>query len=281
MFDESPLIEVPQLHDAVTSRTADVPVLLDVRFSPQPGSDGRSDFAEGHIPGAVYIDLPTELAGQPGEGGAGGRHPMPSAAVFESAMRNAGVSAEQPVVCYDAGDGIAAARCWWLLRYFGHHDVRVLNGGLSSWIAAGHTTEQGLTEVTPGSFRAGESALRMLSAEDVGAFARRGALFDARPAERYRGENEAMDAVSGHIPGAGNLPAVNNLTADGRMLPPDLLREVLGEHPDGDIAVYCGSGVQASHLALAFSAAGISHDVAVYVGSFSDWISDPTRPVSR
>ncbi|MBV9025476.1 MAG: sulfurtransferase [Streptomycetaceae bacterium] len=250
------------------------PVLLDVRWQ-LGGPPGRPQYEAGHIPGAVYIDLDTELAGVPG---VGGRHPLPDLEIFTVAMRRAGVTSSRPVVVYDGGQGWAAARAWWMLRWSGHPDVRVLDGGLAAW--------QGPLEVTtstpaPGDFTPAPGALPLLTADDAAGLASRGLLLDARAADRYRGDVEPIDPVAGHIPGAVNAPTTGNVSADGRFLPADQLAlrfKALGATEDTEVGVYCGSGVSAAHEVLALAVAGIP--AALYVGSWSEWCADPARPVA-
>jgi thiosulfate/3-mercaptopyruvate sulfurtransferase len=261
---------------------ANPPVVLDVRWqlsvakaAGEPPFDGRAEYAAGHLPGAVYVDLDTELASAPGERG---RHPLPDLGVFGAAMRRAGVSATRPVVVYDGGQGWAAARAWWLLRWTGHPDVRVLDGGLPAWEGPLETSVPAPAE---GDFTPVPGAEGLLDADGAAALARTGVLFDARAGERYRGEVEPIDRVGGHIPGAVSAPTNDNVGADGRLLPAKELAgrfKALGAYGGSQVGVYCGSGVSAAHEALALAVAGI--DAALYVGSWSEWSSDPSRPVA-
>ncbi|MGW2572002.1 sulfurtransferase [Streptomyces sp. NPDC001537] len=258
------------------------PVLLDVRWqlsvaraAGEPPFDGRAEYGAGHIPGAVYVDLDSELASAPG---ARGRHPLPDLGVFGAAMRRAGVSAGTPVIVYDGGQGWAAARAWWLLRWTGHPDVRVLDGGLPSWEGPLETSAPAPAE---GDFEPVVGAAGLLDADGAAALARAGVLFDARAGERYRGEVEPIDRVGGHIPGAVSAPTNENVGADGRFLPAEELAErfkALGAADGAPVGVYCGSGVSGAHEVLALAVAGI--DAALYVGSWSEWSSDPSRPVA-
>ncbi|MFJ8663669.1 sulfurtransferase [Streptomyces sp. NPDC093795] len=250
------------------------PVLLDVRWT-LGGPPGRPAYESGHLPGAVYVDLDTELAGPPGDGG---RHPLPDPEVFGAAMRRAGVSADIPVVVYDGGLGWAAARAWWLLRWAGHRDVRVLDGGLGAW--EGELTEK-VPVPEPGDFRPEPGALGLLDADGAAAHARAGLLLDARAAERYRGDVEPIDRVGGHIPGAVSAPTTENVDTEGRFLGADALRgrfAALGAAEGTPVAVYCGSGVSGAHEVLALEIAGVP--AALYAGSWSEWSADPTRPVA-
>ncbi|MCG7528440.1 sulfurtransferase [Streptomyces sp. OfavH-34-F] len=251
------------------------PVLLDVRWQ-LGGPHGLPDYEAGHIPGAVFVDLDAELAGPAGEGG---RHPLPDPAVFGAAMRRAGVRADTPVVVYDGGQGWAAARAWWLLRWAGHEDVRVLDGGLAAWPGE-------LSKETPdpveGDFVPAPGALPLLDADAAAALARSGVLLDARAAERYRGDVEPIDRVGGHIPGALSAPTGENVDADGRFLSAERLAArfaALGvEDGSTEVGVYCGSGVSGAQQVLALELAG--HRAALYAGSWSHWSADPSRPVA-
>jgi thiosulfate/3-mercaptopyruvate sulfurtransferase len=269
------LISADELRSALAS--ADPPALLDVRWE-LGGPPGRDLYLDGHIPGAAFVDLDTALAGPPG---AGGRHPLPDAEVFARAMRKAGVSGDRRVVAYDAGNSVAAARAWWLLRYFGHTPVAVLDGGLAAWVAAGLPVDRGAVDVDLGRFVASGGGMPLLDASAAAALARAGVLIDARAPERFRGEREPIDSVAGHIPDAVNVPATDLVEASGRFLEVDALRarfSAAGVREGASIGAYCGSGVAASHGVLALSLAG--YPAALYVGSWSDWITDPARPVA-
>ncbi len=252
-------------------------MLLDVRWQ-LGGPDLRSAYEAGHLPGAVYVDLDRELAGPPG---AGGRHPLPDPEEFGAVMRRAGVCADAPVVVYDGGLGWAAARAWWLLRWTGHTQVRVLDGGLAAWTEAGGEVTAEPSAPAQGDFKPSPGAVGLLDADTAAALARSGILLDARAGERYRGEVEPIDPVGGHIPGAVSAPTTENVAADGRFLPGDALRgrfAALGAAGDVAVGVYCGSGVSGAHEVLALEVAGI--DAALYAGSWSQWSADPTRPVA-
>ncbi|PZG18250.1 sulfurtransferase [Spongiactinospora gelatinilytica] len=254
--------------------------VLDVRWR-LAGPPGLSSYREGHIPTAVFCDLDTDLAAPPTPPGPGGRHPLPGPADFQAAMRRLGVSGSRPVIVYDDADSTAAARAWWTLRYFGHPDVRVLDGGFRAWTASGLPVETTTPDVPPGDFTASPGGMPLLAAEQAGAFPASGVLLDARAPERYRGETEPIDPVAGHIPGAVNAPTAANVDEAGRFLPPDRLKvrfEGLGVTPGTPAGAYCGSGVTAAHEVLALHLAGIP--AALYVGSWSDWITSPERPVA-
>jgi thiosulfate/3-mercaptopyruvate sulfurtransferase len=252
--------------------------VLDVRWR-LGGPPGRELYAAGHIPGAAFVDLDKDLAGPPGPGG---RHPLPAAADFERAMRLAGVSDETPVVVYDDADSTAAARAWWLLRYFGHQSVRVLDGGFRAWTAAGYPA--GTADDfhgRAGDFTARPAQLDVLDADGAASLARTGLLLDARAVERYRGEAEPVDPVAGHIPGAVSAPTSENVNPDGTFRSARELADrfrALGAADGRPVGSYCGSGVTAAHEVLALTLAGIP--AALYPGSWSGWITDPSRPVA-
>ncbi|MGA7989304.1 MAG: sulfurtransferase [Candidatus Dormiibacterota bacterium] len=256
--------------------TSDAPLVLDVRWA-LGGPPGLGEYLRGHIPGAQFVDLDTELSAPPGPG----RHPLPDARAFEAAMRRHGVTNSRPVVIYDAATGTSAARAWWLLRYFGHRSVSLLDGGYAAWVAAGLPVATGEEpDPVPGDFEAHAGAMPLLDATGAVDMARRGVLVDARAPERFRGEVEPIDPVAGHIPGARNLPAQRTLNANNAFLAPDAMRErfaEVGVRPGEPVAVYCGSGVVATEEVFAMALAGI--DAALYAGSWSEWITDPARPI--
>ncbi|QIX26450.1 sulfurtransferase [Nocardioides sp. JQ2195] len=263
-----PLISVPELQRVL----ADVTV-LDVRYR-MGDPTGRTQHEAGHIPGAAYVDLDLDLAAPAGEGG---RHPLPDADVFVEAMRRAGVSNRRPVVAYDDWSGHAAARAWWLLRHHGHQDVRVLDGGWAAWVAAGGEQENGGVSCQPGDFTGEPGSMPVVDAESVTGV---DVLIDARAPERYRGEQEPVDPVAGHIPGAVNVPTDRNLDDHGHFRDPHELGELyagVGASRDATVAAYCGSGVTAAHDVLALEVIGVP--AALYPGSWSGWITDPNRPV--
>jgi thiosulfate/3-mercaptopyruvate sulfurtransferase len=253
-------------------------VVLDVRWALTTANSpaGREDYDAGHVPGAFFVDLDTELAAPPGDGG---RHPLPEPAVLERWLRRCGITEQSRVVAYDGRESYAAARAWWVLRWAGVPDVRVLDGGYAAWLAAGlpvSTEEpadrQGDVEVRPGQ-------LPTLDADTAAALARDGLLLDARAPERYAGETEPIDPVAGHVPGAINSPTSDWITADGTFRR-DLAEHwtaVRGDH-HGAVGVYCGSGVTAAHEMLALAELGV--DAVLYPGSWSEWIRDSSRPVA-
>jgi thiosulfate/3-mercaptopyruvate sulfurtransferase len=272
-----PLITAAELRAVL----ADV-VVLDVRWS-LGATDPRGEHAAAHIPGSRYVDLESELTGgaaSPGQG----RHPLPEPHGFAASLTTWGVGPSTSVVAYDDNGGMSAARLWWLLRWIGHDDVRVLDGGLAAWRAAGLEVVAGPDRpAVPSEWPlvARPGSMATVTADDI----LRGAvdvLVDARAAERYRGEVEPVDPVAGHIPGAINVPTAGNLRADGTFLEPADLRRrfeaagVVGGEP---VVTYCGSGVTAAHELLALEIAGLGGRAALYPASWSGWVSEPGRPV--
>lgn len=264
--------------------------VLDVRWA-LGRSDGADQHRAGHVPGAVYVDLDAELAAP--ATAEGGRHPLPALADLQAAARRWGVRVGVPVVAYDAVGGMSAARAWWLLRWCGVADVRILDGGLDAWVADGGVLEVGDVVPAPGDVVLSPGGLGVLDADQVavlaaqasrgGADSRPGTpvLLDARAGERFRGEVEPVDPRAGHIPGATSAPTGGNLDATGRFLSSDELRvrfSRLGAVPGAQVAVYCGSGVTAAHEIAALAAVGVT--AALYPGSWSQWSADPTRPVA-
>ncbi|WP_246627140.1 sulfurtransferase [Modestobacter italicus] len=251
-------------------------VLLDVRW--QLGrTDGREQYLAGHLPGAVFVDLPTELSAEPSA--AEGRHPLPSLQALQSAVRRWGISAGSRVVVYDASGGLAAARAWWLLRWGGLTDVTILDGGLAAWTGP---LETGDVEPEPGDVTLPGGGMPVLTADEAaGLPAAGGVLLDARAGERFRGEVEPVDARAGHVPGAVSAPTADNLDGEGRFATAAVLTERfarLGVQPGTAVGVYCGSGVTAAHEVAALAEAGI--EAALWPGSWSQWSADPTRPVA-
>ncbi|MCR1781526.1 sulfurtransferase [Nocardioides carbamazepini] len=251
---------------------------LDVRYRIGAPA-GPEQYAAGHVPGASYVDLDADLAAEPGERG---RHPLPEVRTFEAAMRRVGVRGDRPVVVYDDWSAHAAARCWWLLRYHGHTDVRVLDGGWTAWREAGGEVETGPGAAAGvGDFTAVPGALPVVDVAGVAGVRDVGVVVDARAAERYRGEVEPIDPVAGHVPGAVNVPTSHNLDDSGRFRSPRALAATyaeVGAVAGAEIAVYCGSGVTAAHDVLALELAGVT--AALYPGSWSEWVADPSRPVA-
>jgi thiosulfate/3-mercaptopyruvate sulfurtransferase len=263
----------PVVDAAWLSDHRDAVVVCDIRWY-LDGRSGADAYAGGHIPGAVFVDLDTDLCAKPSA--TAGRHPLPEPDAFAAAMGRLGIAGDDLVVAYDDAGGACAARLVWMLRVTGH-DAALLDGGLATWHGP---LETAAPARTPARFDAVPWPAEHV-ADSVGA-ASAAVLVDARAAERYRGEVEPVDPRAGHIPGAVSLPLWGNLDADGRFLPPDALRarfEAAGIRAGGDTVVYCGSGVSACHNVLALERAGLG-PARLYPGSWSQWSADPSRPVA-
>jgi thiosulfate/3-mercaptopyruvate sulfurtransferase len=277
MTNRRHLVDVTELIDDLAG--ADPPTVLDLRWTLTGG--GRAAYEAGHLPGAVFVDLDKHLAGPPGSGG---RHPLPDPDALQDMLRRAGVRAGHPVISYDAG-GVppigAAARAWWVLRWAGLTDVRVLDGGYRAWVATGAPTTTDVPAPATGDVIVRPGCMPVVDADGAVRVAADGVLLDGRVPARYRGETEPVDPVAGHVPGALNQPAAETVDADGRMSAPADLRARfadLGVRDGRPVAAYCGSGVTAAHSVLALTVAGFAP--ALYVGSWSQWITDPTRAVA-
>jgi thiosulfate/3-mercaptopyruvate sulfurtransferase len=275
----TPLIDVESLQRLLGAPTL---AILDCRFDLGRPQAGRTAFLAAHIPGARFADLNADLAGP--VTAHSGRHPLPPPEVFAARLGSLNVGNDSQVVAYDESNASFAARAWWMLRWLGHSDVAVLEGGFRAWMAAGGALQTG--EPPPGTrhFTAHVDPTAVLSSEQVAAALKdsQPLLVDARAAERYAGAVEPIDAVAGHVPGAVNHPFTSNLAPDGRFLPSQELRRrweqrLAGGSPQKLIAM-CGSGVTACHNLLSLEVAGLS-GAKLYAGSWSEWIRDPTRPV--
>lgn len=254
--------------------------LLDVRWTVM-APDGRPAYLAGHLPGAVFVDLDADLADHSATGR--GRHPLPTPQALAASARRWGLNDGDAVVVYDDWNGQAAARAWWLLRAAGVSNVRILDGGWAAWQRSGGPVATG--EVVPAAGDITITSLHGLAAVDADAVAARAQspdnlVFDARAAARYRGDEEPLDPRAGHIPGAVSAPTAENLTADGTFKPVAELRDRFEKLGAGaaPVTVYCGSGVTATHQIAALAIAG--YDAALYPGSWSEWSSDPQRPVA-
>lgn len=262
-------------------------VLLDVRFDLMRPAAGLEAFRVGHIPGARYVSLDVELSAPRAEAVCGGRHPLPRREVWARTLGRLGVTPSHRVVAYDAHGGMFAARLWWMLRWAGHAPVQVLDGGLPAWVAAGGSLEAGDVAAPTAVADYPLSAQPGQALVDIDTLARglgRTVLIDARAPERYRGDVEPLDPVAGHIPGALNRPFAANLAPDGRFLAPAALRAafapLVARSGTESVVHQCGSGVTACHNLLAMEVAGLPGS-ALYAGSWSEWCSDPARPVAR
>ncbi|NCF26975.1 MAG: sulfurtransferase [Gammaproteobacteria bacterium] len=269
------IIDAQSLHARLNDPTV---VIVDARFNLFNVDEGRASYLDGHVPGAVYAHLDDDLSGPPLTDA--GRHPMPSPQALEALFSRLGVDAGSQVVAYDQRDGMLAARVWWMLRYMGHEAVAVLDGGWKAWTSAGYGCVEGEQTRPAGAFHGTPRRDWLVSVDQVAAAPR---LVDSRDPRRYRGENEPLDPVAGHIPGALNRFHGENLDAEGCFLPPgELARgfsELLAGTPVAQTVFYCGSGVTACHSLLAACHAGLG-DGRLYAGSWSEWCSDPKRPVA-
>lgn len=272
---EAILISASEL-SALVAAKAPV-VILDARYD-VTRDDIRPAVETAHVPGAIYVDVTTEFAGPPSA--AAGRRPLPDLAVLEHDARRWGIAADSVVVLYDENKNVQAARAWWVLRWAGVKEVRLLDGGFDAWVAAGLPVTKEVHTPPTGSVRLTGGHLPVIDADASAALARESVLVDARGADAYAGEDGKP--ATGHIPGALSAPAGRHLTADGHFKSPEALEElyaklvVNGERPVG---AYCGSGTAASHTIVALRLIGI--EAALYPGSWSAWSTDPSRPVAK
>ena len=268
--------------DALASGRDDSWVIVDCRYDLRDTGSGRHQYGAAHIPGAVYASLSHDLSGPVGSGG--GRHPLPSAAVLEATFGRLGIGGGMQVVVYDGDVGMFASRMWWMLHYMGHEAAAVLDGGWVKWMHEGRPVREGKETREPATFTGRPREALRLGVADVET--RIGdpsvLLVDARAPERFEGRTEPLDRTTGHIPGAVNHFFRRNATDEGVMLSPDTLRlqfaEVIGERSPDQVVMYCGSGVTACQNLLAMEHAGLS-GAKLYPGSWSEWSSDPGRPV--
>ena len=257
--------------------------VFDCRFDLARPAYGRAAYAEEHVPGAIFADLNADLSA-PATANSG-RHPLPAPEEFAARLRAWGVDADSRVVAYDDNNGAYAARLWWMLRWLGHDDVAVLDGGMRRWLQLGLPLGDDVPAPAPGNFIERPRPGMTVAATDVLAASTDPAvrILDARAPERYRGEVEPIDKVAGHIPGARNHPFGMSLDSQGRFLPPQALRDAFAASLDGaapeSAIVYCGSGVTACHVLLALEHAGLA-GARLYPGSWSEWSRDPSRPVA-
>ena len=257
-------------------------VIVDCRFDLLQPQAGRAAYAAGHLPGAVYADLNEDLSGSVTP--SSGRHPLPDPQSLAARLGEWGVGPHSQVVAYDAGNSAFAVRLWWLLRWLGHQAVAVLDGGLAAWQAAGLPTSRDAPTPRPARFQSRpqpDMVLGMAQVRDA-LHERAIILLDARAAPRYAGEVEPIDPVAGHVPGALNLPFEGNLDASGFFLAPAQLRQRFAAFANDParVAHMCGSGVTACHNLLAMEMAGL-HNSRLYVGSWSEWVSDPVNAVTK
>lgn len=259
-------------------------IVVDCRSDPADPAFGRAEYAKGHLPGAIFLDVDSDLCGA--HTGSNGRHPLPDPARLAATLGAAGIDARTQVVAYDDRGGASAARLWWLLRWLGHEAIAVLDGGLPRWIAEGRPVDTAVAQRTPARFEGRPRDGAMVDSAFVLAHlgSREALLVDARAPARYRGEVEPLDPVAGHIPGALNRPLTMNLDERGAFRPSAALRaefeRLLDGAPPQRVVHYCGSGVGSCHNVLAMEVAGLRGS-RLYPGSWSEWIADPLRPVER
>ena len=260
-------------------------VVVDCRFALGDTEQGRRDYQQSHIAGAVYAHLDEDLSG-PIVPGQTSRHPLPKVETFAQAVSNWGIDTNTQVVAYDAGGGAIAARLWWMLRWLGHEAVAVLDGGWANWTRSDYPARSGLETNPSKTFITQPRHELVFGADAVDKIRTDSAyrLIDARSADRFRGENETLDPVAGHIPGAISLPFAANLDSNQQFLPIENLKkryeEALVGIPAEQTIFYCGSGVTAAHNILAMAHAGLG-EARMYPGSWSEWITDPRRPVAK
>jgi thiosulfate/3-mercaptopyruvate sulfurtransferase len=243
---------------------------------------GAQQYAESHIAGALFAHLDRDLSAP--MTGSNGRHPLPEARAFIAWLGRQGLKPGDTVVCYDAASGAQASRLWWMLRWAGHEQVMVLDGGLAKWQREGRPVTAELPRFEPGTYPGKAKASMHASLAVVEKKLKRATLIDSRAPARYRGESEPIDPVAGRIPGAKNRFNNDNLSPDGTFKSPELLHaefmKILSDKNPSEVIHYCGSGVAACHNALAMEIAGLTGS-RVYIGSWSEWSADPTRPISR
>ena len=257
--------------------------VIDCRFDLSDPTAGRRDYEVAHIPGAVFMDLNEDLAAGPEAGT--GRHPLPEVALIEGKIGRLGIDHSTTVVVYDGGNGAMAARAWWIFRWLGHENVKLLNGGWAAWAASGHPVSSDLGAVPPAKFVAKVRNEMAVTTDEISSSMENTSamnLLDARDAGRFAGEHEPIDKVAGHVPGARNLPFPESLNDDGSWKSAEELTALwsrhLGDNKQIEWVAMCGSGVTACHLVLSAIVAGY-REPRLYVGSWSEWIADSKRPI--
>ncbi|MEK7276681.1 MAG: sulfurtransferase [Chloroflexota bacterium] len=259
-------------------------LVVDCRFKLEEVEAGRRAYLEAHIAGAIYAHLDHDLSGP--KTGRNGRHPLPDSDSLRRALGAMGISESTQVIAYDdMNGGLAAARLWWLLRFMGHRSAAVLNGSWQSWVAARNPVRSGEESRGAAQFIGHPHPAMIVDADSVSSLAASPdwAIIDSRAAARYRGDEEPLDPIAGHIPGARNYDWQNNFDSGGRLLPADQLRQqmqkILGGAPPEQAVYYCGSGVTSAFNVLVMEAVGLP-GAKLYPGSWSEWCSDPARPIA-
>tara|TARA_R110002072_G_scaffold31735_5_gene97527 strand:+ start:7790 stop:8632 length:843 start_codon:yes stop_codon:yes gene_type:complete len=271
------LISVQALHSALDQTPR--PIIIDCRFSLLDAHVGEQEYRASHITGAQYAHLNQDLSG-PVTPGQTGRHPLPDRSVLIKTIQKFGINNHQPVVAYDGGNGAYAARLWWLLRWLGHEEVFVLDGGFEAWQRAGFASTTEIPAVIKGEFNGSQSLVQIIEADAI--VASQYTVTDARDPARFRGEVEPIDPIAGHIPGAKNLPFTDNMASTGTFktseaLTTQFLEAKLSE--TNPTICYCGSGVTACHNILALIHSGFPEPI-LYPGSWSEWVTNPQRPIA-
>jgi thiosulfate/3-mercaptopyruvate sulfurtransferase len=275
------LISTDELADRLSDPSL---ALFDIRHDlMQPERWGADEYQKAHIPGATFLHIDSDLSGP--KNGVNGRHPLPTPEAAAALFSRVGIDSTKQVVAYDQNNGVFASRLWWMLRWLGHESVAVLDGGFAKWSREGRAVTSEAVEPAATTFVVKNVAPTVNSVGVESSLSRHTLLLvDARAPERFRGEVEPMDPVAGHIPGAVNRPASLNVTANGVFKPASALRTeyqaLLGGRPHSDVVHYCGSGVTACHNILAMQIAGLP-STRLYPGSWSEWISNPDRPIAR
>ena len=269
------LIELPQFAELLDSGN---PLVLDCSFALGQPDWGRQEYLKAHIPGAIYVDLEKDLSGPPITDC--GRHPMPSAEALLDLFSRLGVSAGRQVLAYDQQQGAMASRLWWLLKYMGHDAVAVLNGGIAAWRREGRREISGEEQPIRAQFAGQARRDRLITIDQLDQVP---LLIDARAAKRFRGEVEPLYAIPGRIPGSKNCPYDENIDANGMVIESSEIRakvsKIIGDVDENDVVYSCGSGVTACHLLLTSMYSGLAEG-KVYIGSYSEWLSDPSREIA-
>lgn len=278
------LIEAAQLKQSLD--THEDFLLFDCRFDLSNSDLGRASYLEGHIPSAVYVHVDQDLSSE--KNGQNGRHPLPSIEQWQKTCQSLGIEANRKIILYDNQSGMYAVRMWWMLRATGHQNILILNGGFAAWVAAGFPVEQtdNPRVATTLNHPLAKTYAHVFSAKDIlsNLSSKTYSILDARSPDRFRGENETLDPVGGHIPGALNRFFKDNLGPDGKFKSADALKKefkaIIGDIPSEKIIHQCGSGITACHNMFAMELAGLQ-SYAIYPGSWSEWCADSTRPIEK
>lgn len=280
----SVLISVQSLHQSISNPTNPI-CIIDARFNLSIPEEGQKLYAQGHIPGAIFLDLDKDMCGK--KTGKNGRHPLPDREKLAQRLREAGINQDTLIIVYDEADSMFAAHVWWLMLWLGHQQVQVLDGGLAAWIAAGYQLSTQVPHTSKqGNFQARQTLVPTVNAPYILDHLQSPQMqvIDARAVERFRGDIEPLDPAAGHIPGAINRPFMLNLNADKQFKTSEQLHKewllLVGQTPISAIVHQCGSGVSACHNILAMAHAGFGI-TAIYPGSWSEWCADPSHPLEK